>query len=205
MSDTYKQPVYLPKVPARYEEAKWEDVPENIIKLFEQMPKSRKGLYIHGAVGTGKTHIVYALYRNAPIKCRFFVKETSRYSNNDEPSYKEIRALFWNSTELFREMRLDFDRPREERKRVEDALIEHEGLLFIDDIGSEKISDWVLETFYLIINKRYNEKLPIIFTSNYTVRELADRIGERIASRIVETCDIIKLEGGDRRVKKSAN
>ena len=84
----------------------------------------------------------------------------------------------------------------------EEEMMKNEGILFLDDIGAEKPSDWVMETFYLIINKRYNEKLPIVFTSNLSIEQLAQTISDRIASRVVETCDIYELVGKDRRLKK---
>ena len=40
-------------------------------------------------------------------------------------------------------------------------------LLVLDDLGSEKTSEWVEETMNLIVNTRYNERRHTIFTSNY--------------------------------------
>ena len=40
-------------------------------------------------------------------------------------------------------------------------------LLVLDDLGAEKTSDWVEETLSLIVNTRYSERRPTIFTSNY--------------------------------------
>ena len=40
-------------------------------------------------------------------------------------------------------------------------------LLVLDDLGAEKPSEWVEETMNLIVNTRYNERRPTIFTTNY--------------------------------------
>ena len=40
-------------------------------------------------------------------------------------------------------------------------------LLVLDDLGAEKTSEWVEETLNLIVNSRYSERRPTIFTSNY--------------------------------------
>jgi len=180
MNEIYTRPPWNPPVPARYQDVKIEDVPTDIVDRFNQIRNTRQGLYIHNQVGTGKTHIAYALYRS----------EVAR------------GALFWNTTELLREIRQDFDRPHFDRRRIEEELMEHRGALFLDDIGAEKVTDWVLETFYLIINRRYNNKMPIVFTSNYTIKELDGQIGDRIASRIVEMCHVVELTGEDRRLMK---
>ena len=37
----------------------------------------------------------------------------------------------------------------------------------LDDLGAEKPSEWVEETMNLIVNTRYNERRPTIFTTNY--------------------------------------
>ena len=47
-------------IPERYKDAKYEDVPEQIRKLFESMRETRRGIYIHGAVGTGKSALTSA-------------------------------------------------------------------------------------------------------------------------------------------------
>jgi DNA replication protein DnaC len=74
--------------------------------------------------------------------------------------------------------------------------------LFIDDLGSETTTQWVVEQFFYIINQRYNNCLPIYITTNLGVKELETRYGVRLVSRLVEMCDFIKLNGKDYRRKK---
>lgn len=169
--------------PARYEHAKFEDVPEDVREKFSKIMQSRRGLYLYGSVGTGKTHIAYALKKHLDEQTRF-------------------RAEFWNTSELMQDIKEDFDRDAYSKTRTFDRMTDEKMPIFLDDIGSEKLTDWVLERFYLIINRKYNDMIPVIFTSNYSIEELAERIGDRIASRIVEMCDIIKIDGPDRRLIK---
>ena len=49
-------------------------------------------------------------------------------------------------------------------------------LLVLDDLGAEKTSEWVEETMNLVVNTRYNERRPTIFTSNY--EDLPDEEGD---------------------------
>ena len=174
--------LWIPSVPARYEKAKYEDVPEYIRKLFESIKETKRGIYIHGAVGTGKTHIAYALYRWCLPKTK-------------------MRGRFWNTTELLRDIRLDISRDAYSKKRNEEELMKYEGVLFLDDIGAERNTDWATETFYMVINNSYNHQLPMIFTSNLSIKELSIHLDDRIASRIVETCDMVELTGNDKRFK----
>ncbi len=73
-------------------------------------------------------------------------------------------------------------------------------LLHLDDLGAENTSDWVLEQLYSIVNARYEEQRSIVVTTNFYPDELAEQIGMRTVSRIVEMCgDPIPVEGEDRR------
>lgn len=70
--------------------------------------------------------------------------------------------------------------------------------LVIDDIGVEKSSDWSLQVWYSIIDRRYQEMLPTIFTSNLSVADIAEKIGPRIASRISSGA-VFTIDGNDYR------
>lgn len=166
--------------PERYANVKWGDVPENIKGAFIENASQGKGIYLFGEVGSGKTHIAYAL--------------KNRWEQNRE------QAIFWNVTELIHELKLDMD--RREKSFIGEQVLRSTKLLILDDIGAERVTDWVAETLYLIVNKRYNSVLPTIFTSNLPIGELGQKVGDRVASRIVEMCEIINLQGGDRRLKK---
>lgn len=170
------------KVPARFEKCKWEDVPQSIQETVEKMVESRKGLFLHGAVGTGKTHIAYSIARHVY-----------------EDMHKHVKV--WNSAELLNEIRKGFNKKFE--NEAIDEIMAFKGLLIIDDVGSERITNtgFVEEQFYLIVNRKYNDMLPIVFTSNYDIATLSEQLGERVASRLVEMCEIVELGGEDRRMK----
>ena len=180
------------KIPLRYIDVKYEDVPKEIRASLERMRETRQGLYIHGPVGTGKTHVLWAIRK-------MLIKRLEENLPAQAGSYSRI----YNITELIHKIRAEFDRRNGED--VLGELLEYDGILMLDDIGAEKITDWVAETFYMLINRRYEGRLPTIFTSNLPVADLAERIGDRTASRIVEMCDIFHLGGQDRRLVKVIN
>jgi len=166
------------KIPPRYEKTSWQDVPKKIQASVEQIRETRKGIYLHGESGTGKTHIAYAIAK--------YVEEAMH-----------IKVKIYNSPNLFASIRDAMD--GEYRGFMRD-LLEYKGLLIIDDVGAEKPTEWVFEQFYRIINHRYEQKLPIIFTSNLSLESLAEKLDGRIPSRIVEMCEVIELGGADRRL-----
>ena len=81
-------------------------------------------------------------------------------------------------------------------------------LLYIDDLGSERHTDWVVEQLYALINERYENERSMLVTSNAIgdvdkgQRLLEEQIGARSVSRLVEICgDPLPLFGPDQRVE----
>jgi len=86
-------------------------------------------------------------------------------------------------------------------------------LLVINEIGKHKIGEW--EQFFLsyIINKRYENMMPIILISNTHLKENCPEktgcescfekyIGDDVISRIIECGEILTFTGEDYREKK---
>ncbi len=175
-------------IPFRFKSASYSsDVPKGIKDVIESWPSGRKGLYIFGPVGTGKTHIAYAIAK--------------------EIDSRGGAVMVYSAAELLLLIREGFrDDHEEETDRDIDPsklykILNFKGILVIDDIGGEKMTEWVAETFDLIINKRYQNAIPTIFTSNFSLGELQRRVGDRIPSRIVEMCEIIESGERDRRLE----
>jgi DNA replication protein DnaC len=84
-------------------------------------------------------------------------------------------------------------------------------LLYIDDLGSERHTDWVVEQLYALVNERYENQRSMLVTSNARQdveegrRQLEDQIGSRTVSRLIEICDDpLPLFGPDRREQARA-
>lgn len=163
---------------------KFEDIPASVRKNLETIKQSRRGLYLHGGCGTGKTHVAYAIAKHFGFE-------------------KNFNTKIFGVAEILRLIRSDFDRInsyKEEENTNFYTIINYRGLLILDDLGAEKITEWAEETLYAIVNKRYEEMLPTIFTSNLNLEELAGRLGDRIVSRIAGSCDVVELQGKDKRL-----
>jgi DNA replication protein DnaC len=76
-------------------------------------------------------------------------------------------------------------------------------ILVVDDVGAEKTSEFVLQSAYLLFNKREQNELPTYGTSNLTLDEIKKKLDDRIASRIRGMCNIVEVGGEDQRGKKS--
>ena len=91
---------------------------------------------------------------------------------------------FATSLEILNTIKGTFDNKKENEKEYVDALIGCD-LLIIDDFGTEKAKDWSDERWYSIINARYQDCRPTIYTSNLTIDSLGYE--SRIKDRMIET------------------
>lgn len=175
-----KEADVISRIPERFKHADIEACPD-FVKDYIWGNKGNKALYIHGPVGTGKTFCSYAIYKI------FVANGVFTRVINTAQLLQDIRDDFKYSNQAYYESRFR-------------SWQEFDGILILDDFGSEKVTDWTLETLYVLINKRYEAKRYTFFTSNYDLDQLAERIGDRIVSRIAEMCHVKLLDGADRRL-----
>ena len=155
----------------RYKEAKTENLDQYTKNAIEASIAESKGLFIYGDTGTGKTYTMHALSKG--------------------------RGEVENFVALLVEFR-DFMQKGFYFEKIKELVGQE--YLFIDDIGAEKLSDFVVEFLYLVVNKRYENMKRTVFATNLTLEEFQKRYGDRILSRISEMCILVELKGNDRRV-----
>ena len=133
---------------------------------LEEFEKQGKGFYLWSETkGSGKTMLAASIANELITKYRRFAK-------------------FATSLDILDEIRATYDKHNEdtESKLLND--LSRADFLIIDDFGTERVTDWVGEKFYQIINGRYINKKVTIFTSNHDVMTL--KYDERVVSRIKE-------------------
>jgi DNA replication protein DnaC len=196
------------KVPRRYMDLSWERPPltqlardplnaDSVRKVkrycadIQRNLAEGKGLWLMGHTGTGKTTLGYTIAATA--------------------AHGRHSVLSFNAVALLNRLRDTIDADsRERRSDVIRTLAEVE-LLHIEDLRVVRPTEWVLEQLYLIVNARYEERRAIVFTSDvdsdadgplaYDARELADHIGMRTFSRLIEICgDPTVIAGRDNRL-----
>lgn len=75
-------------------------------------------------------------------------------------------------------------------------------LLVLDDLGTEKLSEWAAQELFSIVNHRVIRHLPMVFVTNLTLPELREWYGERIFSRLVGSAQILEFRGVDIRLSR---
>lgn len=154
---------------------------KNYVDNFETFYKSNRGLLFWGAVGTGKSYAAACianelLNRKTPVVMTSFVKVLQVIQDNTE-----------NETEFVN--RLCAAR-----------------LLIIDDLGTERNTDYALEKVYNVIDSRYRTGKPLILTTNLNLQDMQmtqDIRYQRIYDRIFEMCHPVMVNGTSWRINQA--
>ena len=166
-------------IPANYLKASFDDFPD-----MADMPMTMAeddNLYFCGDVGTGKTHMMWSVIKYARSKL-FYSAEVVEF------------------TRLCSEIRKGFNVDSEAEYDIIKRYSEYD-LLCIDDLGlSSTVTDFMYQTLYRILDKRINDCLPTIISSNKSIDEIGLLFDTRIASRLYGF-KVIKFLGKDRRLK----
>lgn len=162
-------------------------------------PQVRRGLLFMGPVGIGKTHLAVAALREIVL----------RYG---------VRGIYVNFLELVQALQMSFDGGSRTREEIMSPVTDAE-VVVLDELGAGKLTPWVMDLMYLVINSRYSQSRITLATSNYLdtskstgshdltdpqaapsrmnaySETLADRIGAPARSRLYEMCDFIDMRG----------
>ena len=168
-----KESVRESGIPLRHEQADMDDI------LIPVIDESQNCLFI-GDKGLGKTYTMVAMAKALLAK-----GQTVRYITVPE---------------LLMELKSTFSQANASEQVV---LHKYSSVpyLFLDDIGVEKPTDYVLQALFIIIDRRYMDNLHLCISSNLSLQELSDRGDSRLVSRLVEMCDVFEFSGKDRRIK----
>lgn len=163
---------------------------EKLLAFVEQYPTIRKGLYLYGDFGVGKSFMVAALAHDLSEK-RGVSSTLLHY-----PSFViDVKNAIGdgNVKTLVDEIKLS-------------------EVLILDDIGAEQSTAWVRdEILQVILQYRMQENLPTFFTSNFNFEELEQHFAKgkhgndetwearRVMERIRYLAEETRLEGVNRR------
>lgn len=143
------------------------------------------GIYLFGTKGSGKTLLTASML--------------------DKLNSQFIECMFTNIHKIKEELlSIDMKRQKGFLYRVSTVPV-----LFIDDFATESFKkngedNWVQDIVYDIVNTRYNNMLPIIYTSNCSLKECLEQKGilEKTIDRIFESTVQIKLDLPSYRLRK---
>ena len=155
---------------------------ERFCRTIDERLDAGDGLWFQGPRGTGKTTLAMLVSQHA-LRAR--------------------RAVaIYTLPQLLSEIRKTYDGDAEHGYLELMRRLAGVDLLHLEDMAVARTNDWVLEQLYTVINDRYQDRRSVIFTADVERPEdLAEHVGERTYSRLIEMCgDPLPLRGEDHRI-----
>lgn len=143
------------------------------------LASEKPGMFLYGAPGTGKTHLAISALRELVLK--------------------GYEGLFYNTVSLIDDLRRAAANSLSEEGLSRLTRAYQVDVLVLDDLGAGKLSDFVLEKTYSVIDQRYTANLSLIVTSNLPMRPLEEQISYPVFSRIRGMCTTIHTGEEDYR------
>jgi len=157
------------------------------VTKFDERLEQGGGLVFTGSVGTGKSHLAYAI-GNALLASGRVVMGIDVYELID----------------LIKERAFSKDKVGSEREAIR-AFVGGLDLLILDEVGAQLGTEWERLMLFKIINERYKQMLPTILISNLEADKLEEYMGKRIIDRMQEGGGTtLKLDWGSYRTQRGA-
>ena len=155
------------------------------VQHWDEFQKTASGLLLWGNVGTGKSFIAGCI-ANALLD-------------------KGVPVIMTNFARLLNRLT---DMYAGDRNAYIDSFKQYP-LMIIDDLGIERNSEFAREQVFSVIDSRYRSHLPMIVTTNLSLKKLKhpeDMARARIYDRVLERCMPIRVnEQNIRELNKEAN
>ena len=126
------------------------------------------GLLYEGKLGSGKTFLAAAIA--------------------SELLERGLKARFIVVPDFLEQLRFSYSAQESNESEIMSAAMTAP-VLILDDIGAHNATPWTVTKMYTLLNYRLNSHLPCVITSNLKPAALAEELGQRVASRIIEMCD----------------
>ena len=148
------------------------------VEHFDVMKKNGEGLLFYGSVGTGKTFAANCI-ANALMEKGIPVLVTSIVRLTAGKFGDELNELLTKMNEA--------------------------DLLVLDDLGTERNTEYKAEQVFSVIDTRYSARKPMIITTNLPTFETNDIQRKRVFDRIQETCKPVMFSGKSKRMTAGKN
>lgn len=181
MMDKKYREVTFDKYEVREENKKVFEMAKKYADRFQNMYKKNQGLLLYGPAGTGKSFTAACI--------------GNYLLDNAKPvimtSFVKILQDIWEN----------------DREAEYITILNSASLLIVDDLGTERETDYALEKVYNIIDSRVRANKPMIITSNLELNDMMeceDIRKKRIYDRILECCYPMYVGGKSFRMMKAA-
>jgi DNA replication protein DnaC len=159
------------------------EIAQRYVQNFEKVRSQNIGLLIYGRPGNGKT-FTSACIGNALIR-------------------QSVPVICVGVISILQRIQKTFNNHEKEGADTILASLDNAELLILDDLGTEKESDWSRSMVYQIIDSRYRLNKPIIITTNVGLSDIKYRYDIRTYDRILEMCTPVENNHNSIRTQKA--
>lgn len=182
------------KIPERFLEAEIENLGFTMDEVIEAVGEmlapvgenETVGVVLSGPAGTGKTYAMYAIIN----RLRKRNPESIAYVTTYSAMMTSLKSEFANGSYL--DMGSVWDRVNNESGL-------YRGVLFIDDLSSQKLTDFEADKMMMFLETRLNSYLPFVITTNISPEDFKNVFGERLASRLLGYAKVVEFNELDNR------
>lgn len=171
---------YLAMIPERFKNSSFESFRPRDPKQERALVFMRKdaggSFYLTGAYGNGKTHLLYAQYREIVISGKVHCHVRTTRELVEELRRAEFDADFVSPVIAAASKRAPYH-------------------LFWDDIDKLKPTDFKTEVLFDLVDSLYRQKHGLTVTGNYSMRDLVEqeRMHPAIVRRLDDMCRVIEV------------
>jgi DNA replication protein DnaC len=158
---------------------------EAYVERFESCLDKGTSLVFCGNVGTGKTHLAYAVARAVFEKYQTKLLPELSIENMDEERPETVSKVV-SALDILREVKATYSKANHETEMDVIARYVLLPLLVIDEVGVQFGSEAEKVIMFDILNRRYLDMKPTIMISNLPITELTNFVGDRVVDRMRE-------------------
>lgn len=153
------------------------DEANDVLAVCQEFVQSPKGILIlSGSVGTGKTHLGVSVVRS-------------------------IGGRYMTLAEMVTEIQDCYGKGRSDLEKIRE--LGREKVLVLDEVGRQRHSEDAQYQIQRVLDERYIMETPTVLISNLFPDKFPGELGDYIADRLAEKCQVAKFGWGSWRRETS--
>lgn len=156
-----------------------------VIDWIKGYTHNADGLILSGTKGTGKTHLLVAIGKALVAE-------------------HNVQPLFTTPSDFLRATKARFSTDSDRYQAAEAAEATFDNMaeatvLLLDDLGSERQTEFSVDLLCDLINTRYAEGRTTIVTTNFSKAEIKKTYGDRFEDRLYDMGELVVINSPSRR------